>query len=398
MSFLFYTIILICILAGAEVDLFIPSFPELQKVFDLTPFMVQLTLSVNYIAYCVCSLFAGTMGDRYDRRHVMLGSLLIFVLGCILCVFANHFLTLLFGRLLQGAGMAGPAVLAFVIIADKFPLEKQPAMLGLLNGIVTMAMAGAPVVGSYVNLWFDWRGNFVVLLILGMVSLVASYYVIPNRPGNPVVSLSPKAYWPLLTSKKLMIFVLSIGIMASSYWVFIGMAPLLYMQGMHVPLKHFGFYQGAIAGAFSIVSILSPKLMHWLGNRKCFYYSILLYILSVALILLICLLNINDPILISGTMIIYAISAVFPINIVYPSSLEVIEDSKSRTSALINSTKLILTALMIQTISFFYTNTFLPLGIALLVMMIVALWQLRIIFKNKWVKLEAVNIQEPHFE
>jgi DHA1 family bicyclomycin/chloramphenicol resistance-like MFS transporter len=45
--FRFITILLIQILAGMEIDLFIPSFPELQKVFCLSPFLVQLTLIVS---------------------------------------------------------------------------------------------------------------------------------------------------------------------------------------------------------------------------------------------------------------------------------------------------------------------------------------------------------------
>ena len=118
---LLLTILVIGVLAGAEVDLFTPSFPELKQVFNLSPFLVFLTVSINFISYCVCSLFAGTLGDRFNRRTVMLSSLSIFILGSFCCVFANHFSILILGRFLQGAGMAGPAVLGYVIIADLTP-------------------------------------------------------------------------------------------------------------------------------------------------------------------------------------------------------------------------------------------------------------------------------------
>jgi len=42
----FITVIIIEILAGAEIDIFVPSFPELQRVFGLSPFMVELTLGL----------------------------------------------------------------------------------------------------------------------------------------------------------------------------------------------------------------------------------------------------------------------------------------------------------------------------------------------------------------
>src|SRR4051812_1297398 len=109
--FRFFTVLMICILAGAEVDLFTPSFPELQRIFHLSPFMVQFTLSANFVAYCICSLFAGTLGDRYSKRSVILVSLGVFTLGSLLCVSALNYSTLIIGRILQGAGISGPAVL-----------------------------------------------------------------------------------------------------------------------------------------------------------------------------------------------------------------------------------------------------------------------------------------------
>lgn len=170
----FFTALLVSLLAGAEVDLFVPSFPELSHIFNLTPFMVQLTLSVNFMAYCICSLFTGALGDRYGRRPVILVSLFIFVMGSFLCVLAPNFLILLLGRFFQGAGIAGPAVLGYLIVADECSVENKSSLLGLLNGMVTLAMAFAPVVGSYVTFYFHWRANFLVLLSLGLIAFVAA--------------------------------------------------------------------------------------------------------------------------------------------------------------------------------------------------------------------------------
>lgn len=388
---LFLTILLIGILSGSEVDLFIPSFPELQKVYNLSPFMVQLTLSVNFISYCVCSLFAGALGDHFNRKIVMLWSLTIFVLGSLFCVFSANFWMLLIGRFLQGAGMAGPAVLGYVIIADKYPIEKQPAMLGLLNGIVTLAMAFAPVIGSYVNLFFSWRGNFVILLSLGLICLIISYFVIPNKKGNLSTSLSPKAYWPLLTSKKLMIFTLGICVLVVPYWIFISMAPILYMEDMGVELKHFGFYQGAIAGAFSLISIISPKILKRFGQKNCLIYSKILCLISAILMLVIALLDIHHPLTITAVMLIFTMGIVFPINILYPMCLEVVEDAKSRTAALINSLRLLLSAIFLELISFFYIGEYYHLGLTNAILTFIGVIFIIYLFKKGWVHFESTE-------
>lgn len=380
----FLTILLIGILAGAEVDLFIPSFPELQKVFNLTPFMVSLTLSVNFISYCVCCLFAGTLGDRFDRRKVILISLFIFTIGSLLCVFAWHFAMLITGRLLQGIGMAGPAVLSYVVLADETPLEKQPAMIGMLNGMTTVAMAFAPVAGSFVNLYFNWRGNFAILLMLSVVSLIASYFVIPSKKGIESVSLSPKAYLPLLQSPKLMTFVWGICFFIVPYWLFISISPILYMNDLNVPLRQFGFYQGAIALVFAIVSLSSPLILQKWGQRRCFDVGIGLCVLSTTLTLVLTILNVKNPLLITFVMMIFAAAAVFPINILYPHSLEVVENTKGRTAALILSLRLIITAVLLQTVSFFYQGNFVHLGAVMVMLMIISFVCIYLLIKRKW--------------
>ncbi len=392
---LFITILIICILAGAEVDLFIPSFPELQKVFRLTPFMVQLTLSANFIPYCICCLFTGALGDRFNRRTIMLLSLSIFVIGSLLCVFASNFNMMISGRFLQGMGMAGPSILAYVVIADQYPLEKQPAMLGMLNGITTLAMAFAPVIGSYVNLYFNWRGNFVILLILGVVTLIFGYFVFPSRAGDPKVSLSPKAYLPLFYSKKFMIFALCMSIMGSAYWTFIGMAPIVYMEDMGVSLKHFGYYQGAIAFIFSILSLCSAKIMELFGSRRCLSVSIFFYFIGTLCMLALSITNSQTPLIITGVMMLFAVSVIFPINLFYPISLEVVPNAKSRAAAIIQSFRLVITAIALQVVGYYYTGHFFPLGFGVFVLSSIALMITWHILSKGWGHLENKIVEVP---
>jgi DHA1 family bicyclomycin/chloramphenicol resistance-like MFS transporter len=251
----FLTVLLMEILAGVEVDIFVPSFPELQRIFQLTPFMVELTLGVNLFAHCLSALFVGSMGDRYGRKPIIIYCLIIFIIGSVLCVFAGEFWHLLVGRFLQGIGISGPAVLAYVIVADMYTIEQQQKLLGILNGAIALAMACAPVVGSYVNLYFSWRGNFVILLALGVLSLLLTILFVPKREPDYSVSLNLKEYLPLLRSKKAVYAMSLICMLTIGYWVFIPLAPILYMDDMGVGLKEFGFYQGSLAATFSIVSL-----------------------------------------------------------------------------------------------------------------------------------------------
>lgn len=363
---LFIAVIFILFLAGMEVDIFIPSYPELQQQFGLSPAKVQLCLSLNFLTYCIGSLYAGALGDRYGLRRVILSGLLIFIAGSVFCSFATDFCSILIGRALQGLGMAAPASLGYVVICEQYPAEKQAAMLGTLNGIITVGMALAPVIGSYVTLYAGWRGNFVVLLVLALIALLACVFVMPcDHRNNKDVSLSLISYKSVVTSKAYWGLLTIVFAYACAYWIFIGMGSILYIEGFGVALSEFGFYQGAIAGAFGIVSLLSPKLLSKIGHRKCLNVSVIIATIIGTALGIVALLGVNNPILITGLMCVFAMFIVMPVNILYPILLDAVPNTKSRAAAMGNVMRLVISAFFIELVSYTYNGTFLHLGLVL---------------------------------
>jgi DHA1 family bicyclomycin/chloramphenicol resistance-like MFS transporter len=360
----------------------VPSFPELQKTFNLSPAMVQLTVSVNFLAYCVCSLFAGSMGDRFNRRTVMLVSLAIFVAGSAACVFALNYPMLVFGRLLQGVGMAGPAVLGMLLVLDDCAPDKRAGTMGIFNGLVTLSMAFAPVVGSYVSLYAGWRGNFWILFLLSLAALIGGYFTMLDRKGDPSIALSPIAYKPLFLSRDLMICIVGMSFLSMTYWLFVAMAPILYMENLGVPLTQFGFYQGAMCGVFAIVSLLSPHILAVYEQRAMLILGTWLCAIGGILFLILSLFVVDNPLYITGAMLIFSIGAVFPCNIIYPLSLEILPNSSGRSAALTNSMRLLLTAGAVQGVGIFYDGSFLPIGMtqffSIMVGVFLIVWTMRL--------------------
>lgn len=387
--YLFITILIMGILGGAEVDIFVPSFPDLQRTFNLSPFMVELTLAVNLTAHCLTSLIVGNLGDRYGRRPIILMGLGVFVVGSVFCIFSITYWQLLFGRFLQGVGVSAPVVLAYLVIADKYSASRQQQLMGVLNGALTLGMAFAPVVGSYVNMFFHWQGNFVLLLILSLICLGLGFVFLPKGVKNPGVSLSLREYKPIFRSKVAFYYILAITLGVQSYWVFIGMSPIFYMEGLGVSLKDFGFYQGALAVTFSIGSFCSGFFLKRFGQKNCFFASIFLLVAFAGMLPLLVLLNIQDPMMITAVMLIQSIGLILPINILWPLMLEAIPEGKGRLAAVATASRLIMTALSLQVASFFYDGTFRSLGMTMGVFMALTFWmgyklfQTDTIFKNE---------------
>lgn len=378
---LFITVIIMEILAGAEVDLFVPSFPDIQDTFNLSPFMTELLLGVNLTAYCLTSLVVGNLGDRYGRKPIIILGLLIFNLGSLFCVFSNNYESILFGRFLQGAGISAVAVLVYVVLADIYSVQEQQKLMGILNGTISLSMATAPVIGSYVDLFWGWHANFVLLFILGLISLVLAIFFIPKGQANNKVQISLKEYYPIFKSPKAIYYILTMMFLAQGYWIFIGIAPILYMQDLGVSLEYFGLYQGSIAALFSIMSFTSGYCFKKFGVKHCFYFGIMCVVLFLLGSITLAIFNINDPLIITAVTLLLSLGVIYPINILWPMLLEAIPDGKARMTAIFTSARLIITAVGLQLVGWLYNGTFAPLGITICVITAFGLITLPKLFK-----------------
>lgn len=354
-----FTVILIEFLVGMEFDLFVPSFPELQQEFALTPFWVEASLSSNLLAYCLSLFCVGLLGDIYGRKPIIIAGLSLFIIGCILCLKAPFYGIFLFGRALQGFGIAAPAIMGFLIIADTYPIKKQQKYIALLNGLKNAAVAGAPVVGSYITLFFHWQGNFIALFLFGMIALIMAILFIPTYklPEHPE-GVSMKGYGLLFTSKPLLLLMVHITFLFVPYWIFVGISPILYMKDLGVNLKVFGFYQGILALVFALGSFCYGLLINKFNQKKLLYLSNGLFIASFVMMIYFAIVGTSSPVVVTFILLLFTLGQIVPTAIIFPICLNYLPHAKSRVSGLVGASCLILQSIGLQTAGWLYDGNF----------------------------------------
>jgi DHA1 family bicyclomycin/chloramphenicol resistance-like MFS transporter len=200
---------------------------------------------------------------------------------------------------------------------------------------------------------------------------------VPKRAVDPLISQAPfslKEYKIVFQNPKTRYSILTCVFFILGYWVFIAISPILYMEGLGVDLKHFGFYQGAIAGVFSIGSFLSPLFLRMFDQEKCFKVSVWLNALCSVGILLLVVGQSQSPLLITVLMVIDSLTMVLPMVIFFPLILNIIPEAKGRISASITGGRLIGSAFFVQFAGYFYNGTFGSIGLILVGITIVGLF------------------------
>jgi DHA1 family bicyclomycin/chloramphenicol resistance-like MFS transporter len=395
-----YLLIFSAVSAAIEIELSLPSFPDIARAFSVSEEMVESTISLNFLGFCLSALFYGPLSDRFGRRPVLLLSALIFLIGSLCCTLAPSIELILCSRLIQGLGAAGSFVLVFTMISDAYKESEATHWIGLLNAIVTAAMALSPIIGGYLNASFGWRACYTCVALLTAVQLLLLIFFLPEtRKGQPVQAKeAAKDYLRLLSSFRLVQSSLVPTLLAGGYMAFVSVIPFLYRDELEMPLSHFSLHQASIIGFFSLMSYYADRIARWFGDRRSALAGSLISVCATgALLLFACLEEIPSPLLITPFMCLFAASCAIPFAIVFAASLAVVPEKNGPASSLLMSMRTLVCAITVQLAGSLYTGTLFS-SAAIVAFCCLVSFILAIAFYKTRPAVPAVQVQEAGIE
>jgi EmrB/QacA subfamily drug resistance transporter len=165
------------------------ALPSLQQNMGADPSQIQWVIAAYVLAFALGLLPFGRLGDIVGRTKMFLIGVSLFTLASAFCGLAPNIEMLIAARVLQGLAGAimTPQVLAIATVT--FPPEEKGlafSLFGLSAGLaaVTGPIAGGLLIGA--DLWgLDWRPIFLVNVPVGILAVVAGWFLIPRTPGHP---------------------------------------------------------------------------------------------------------------------------------------------------------------------------------------------------------------------
>ena len=169
-------------------DLYLPALPGMGEYFHTSASMVQLTLTTSMIGLGLGQLFIGPISDKYGRIRPLMVSLAIYIASSLLIVFTQDIEGMIVLRAIQGLSSAGSVVLSRAIAADLYQGEELGRFYGLLMSVNGIAPIISPVIGALLLQFTNWRGIFVVLVLIGVVLMAFCRRLEESHPPHKRVS------------------------------------------------------------------------------------------------------------------------------------------------------------------------------------------------------------------
>ena len=163
--------------SGAMVNV---ALPPMMTALSLNLDQAQWIITAYMIAGAVLIPTVGWLGNRLGNRNLFLVSIIVFIIGAILCGFAWSGPSLIFFRVVQGIGSGAILPMAMVYLNDAFPANQRGLAMGLFGMASAFGPAVAPVIGGYVTEFMSWRMVFYLNVLPGIIAMVLGTMVIPS--------------------------------------------------------------------------------------------------------------------------------------------------------------------------------------------------------------------------
>ncbi|HPU79601.1 multidrug effflux MFS transporter [Accumulibacter sp.] len=258
-------------LGPLSTDLYLPSLPTLARVFASDVGSVQLTLSVFLAGFACGQIVYGPLSDRYGRRPVLLGGLLLFCVGSLGCVFAHSIDRLILARFVQALGACAGPVIGRAVVRDLWGASESARVIAYMGGAMAIGPLLGPTLGGFLTVLFGWQSNFVLLLLVAVVQLA----VVARVLGESNVHRDPEATTParmlanfrrLLADRSYLGYLLTFSFSYSALFAFISASSFV-LTGRHgLTPQVYGMCFGIVVAGYLLGSVASGRLVRRLGS------------------------------------------------------------------------------------------------------------------------------------
>uniref|UniRef100_A0A8C6VBE6 Solute carrier family 2, facilitated glucose transporter member 12 n=1 Tax=Naja naja TaxID=35670 RepID=A0A8C6VBE6_NAJNA len=168
-------------LMGYELAVISGALLQLTSILTLSCRQQEIIVSIVLVGALLASVTSGILIDKYGRRFtIMLSSALLVVGSLILIIFASYGL-LIAGRIVIGVSVSLSSTATCVYIAEIAPQHRRGLLVSLNEFMIVMGILFAYISNyAFANVSHGWKYMFGLVIPLGVLQIVALYFLLPS--------------------------------------------------------------------------------------------------------------------------------------------------------------------------------------------------------------------------
>ncbi len=290
------TLILLAGLSALAMNIFLPSLPGMAAWFGVPYALMQLSVALYLALSAVLQILIGPISDRYGRRRVLIGSLILFLIATLGTLLAPNATVFLIFRMSQ-AVIASGMVLSRAVVRDMVPDAQAASMIGYVTmGMSIVPMIG-PVIGGVLEEAIGWQANFGLLFVLGLFTLWLTWADLGETATiRPVTLMEQVRKYPqLLRSQRFWGYALAAAFASGSFFAYLGGAPYVGTEVFGLSASGVGALFALTAIGYALGNFFAGRFSVRLGMNRMVLIGALVTVSGLGLLMLVTLAGVHSP-------------------------------------------------------------------------------------------------------
>ncbi|WP_025692809.1 DHA2 family efflux MFS transporter permease subunit [Paenibacillus zanthoxyli] len=165
------------------------AIPNLTEYFNADLKTIQWTITGYTLALSAVIPLAGWMTDRFGSKRIFVGTVIMFVIGSVLCSIAQTPVQLIVYRVIQGLGGGMVAPIGMAMVFRLAPPERRGSIMGMLGIPMLLAPALGPILSGWLIEYVSWHWIFLINLPIGIVAVILGAKYLPNTERHKTTHL-----------------------------------------------------------------------------------------------------------------------------------------------------------------------------------------------------------------
>ncbi len=267
-------------LAALSIDAMLPALPEIgqalgvQRVNDN-----QLIVSLLFLGMAVGQILYGPLSDSAGRKPAIYVGFGLFIVGCLLSLFATSFPMMLVGRVFQGVGAAGPRIVTLALVRDQYNGRAMARVMSFVMAVFILVPVIAPAIGQTILLVAHWRAIFGLFLVL---AIVASTWFALRQPETLLpaqripfsLARIARAIREIVTNRIAFGYTLAAGLVSGAFIGYLNSAQQIFQEQYGLG-RLFPLFFAMLALALGSASFSNARLVMRFGMRALSLWALL---------------------------------------------------------------------------------------------------------------------------
>ncbi len=176
---IFAVVALALFMASIDGTIVAVGIPAMQRDLATTLAWIGWVLTSYMLAQTVVMPMAAKLSDKWGRKRLFLGAVVLFTGSSMAAGFAPNIYSLIGCRVLQGLGGGVFMPSATSIVSDAYG-ERRRTAIGLFNSIFPLGGIVGPNLGGVIIQHLSWRWMFFVNVPVGIILLLAGLRLLPE--------------------------------------------------------------------------------------------------------------------------------------------------------------------------------------------------------------------------